>query len=68
MRRTNKYSGPRANAVSWADAKAERPEDKPPQRDLEADAAVVWIARVTPLPMPVARVMALLASLGRAFQ
>ncbi len=64
----NENPAPRANAESRADSKTERNNDKPSPIDLEADAAAVWFARIIPAPAPVARILAALASLARAFQ
>jgi hypothetical protein len=55
---------PRANAESRADSKTERNNDKPSAIDLKADAAAVWFAHLILMP---ARILAVLASLGRAF-
>jgi hypothetical protein len=59
---------PRANAGSRADSKTERNNDKRSAIDLNADAAAVWLAARFPMPAALARVLATLASFGRAFR
>jgi hypothetical protein len=53
----------RADAESRVYSKTERNNDKPSAIDLEADTAAILF----PLPAPVARILAALASLRRAF-
>jgi hypothetical protein len=47
---------------------AERAQNMPLPIDWDADAAAGWLARRFSMPKALARVLAALASLGRAFQ
>jgi hypothetical protein len=59
---------PRANAGSRANSNFKCNHDKAFPLDWEAEAAVVWLAARFPMPAALARVLATLASLGRAFR
>ena len=56
-----------ANAGSRVNSKAQQRQIIASAVNWEADPAAIWFARRFALPGPVARVLALLASLGRAF-
>jgi hypothetical protein len=63
----NKSPTPRANAGSRANSKAQQHQIIASAVDWEADPATIWFARRFPLSTRLARVLAALASLGRAF-
>jgi hypothetical protein len=65
---TEKSPAPRANAGSRANSKVQQHQTIASAVDWEADSAAVWFARRFPMPTMLARVLAALASLGRAFQ
>jgi hypothetical protein len=65
---TNENPAPRANAGNRANSKTEQGHNRPSGIDWEADAAAVWLARCFPMPAALARLVAALASLGRAFR
>ena len=62
----SKSQAPRANAGSRANSKAQQRQIIASAVDWEADPATIWFARR--FPMSTMRVLAALASLGRAFQ
>jgi hypothetical protein len=62
-----KNPAPRCRAGDRANSKTERGQNRPSPIDWEADAAAVWIARRLHMPATLTRVLAALASLGRAF-
>jgi hypothetical protein len=64
---TEKSPVPRANA-DRANSKVQQHQTNASAVDWEADAAAIWFARHFPMPATLARVLAALASLGRAFQ
>jgi hypothetical protein len=64
----NKSPTPRASAGSRANSKAHQRPIIASAVDGEADPATIWFARRFPLSTMLARVLAALASLGRAFQ
>jgi hypothetical protein len=59
---------PRANAESRADSKIEREHRRPSTIDWEAEASADWFASRLSIPSALARILAALASLGRAFE
>jgi hypothetical protein len=63
----NKSPTPRANAESRASFKVEHHQIIAASVDWEADPAAIWFARWFALPTVLARLLAALASLGRAF-
>jgi hypothetical protein len=66
---TNENPAPRANAGNRANSKVEQTHASASAVDWEADAVAIWFARHFPMmPATLARVLAALASLGRAFQ
>jgi hypothetical protein len=64
----SKSPAPRANAGSWANSKAQQQQIIAASVDREADPAALWFARWFALPTVLARLLAALASLGRALQ
>ena len=64
---TEKNPAPRANVGSRANFKVEHHQTIASSVDWEADPAAIWFARRFALPTMLARVLAALASLGRAF-
>ena len=64
----NKNPAPRANAGSRTNSKVQQQQIIASAVDWEADPAAIWFARRFPMPARLARVLAALASLGRAFQ
>lgn len=64
----NKNPAPRANAGNWANSKVEQHQIIASPVDWKADAAAGWLARRIPMSTMLARILAALASLGRAFQ
>ena len=65
---TPKSPAPRANAGSRANSKTKELNHKPSAIDLEPDAAAIWFAARLSIPSALARLVAALASLGRAVQ
>jgi hypothetical protein len=65
---TNKKPGPRANAGNRANPKVGQGHIRASAVDWEADPAAIWFARWFALPTVLARLLAALASLGRALQ
>ena len=66
---TNKNPAPRANAGIRANSQVQQTQTSASAVDWEADPAAIWFARQFPMmPAMLARVLAALASLGRAFQ
>jgi hypothetical protein len=65
---TKNIPAPRANAGSRANSKVQQHQIIASAVDWEADPAAIWFARRFPMPARLARVLAALASLGRAFQ
>jgi hypothetical protein len=63
----NKNPAPRANAGNRANSKVEQQQIIASSVDWEADPAAIWFARWFALPTVLARLLAALASLGRAF-
>jgi hypothetical protein len=60
---------PRANAGSRANSKVhDKSQFIASAIDREANPAVIWLAMRFPIPTMFARILAALASLGRAFQ
>jgi len=66
--KANECPDPRWRAGSRANSKTERAQNRPSPTNLEADPAAVWFAARIPVPSALARVLAALASLARAFQ
>jgi hypothetical protein len=64
--KANENPAPRANPGSRAHSK--RNHHKAFALDWEAEAAAVWLAARFPMPAALARVLATLASFGRAFR
>jgi hypothetical protein len=64
----NKNPAPRANAGSRANSKSERTQNRASASVCEADTAAVWFSARLATPSAFARVLAALASLGRALQ
>ena len=64
----SKNLAPRANAGSRAKSKVQRHQTIVSAVDWEADPAAIWFARRFALPTVLARLLAALASLGRALQ
>ena len=65
----NKSPTPRANAGIRANSQVQQTQTSASAIDWEADAVAIWLARHFPMmPATLARVLAALASLGRAFQ
>jgi hypothetical protein len=64
----SKRQAPRANAGSRANSKAQQHQIIASAVDWEPDPATIWFARRFPMSTMLARVLAALASLGRAFQ
>jgi hypothetical protein len=65
---TPKSPAPSANAGSRANPKTKESDHKPSAIDLEPDAAAIWFAARLSIPSALARLVAALASLGRAVQ
>ena len=65
---TNEKRPPRVNARSRANSKVEQQQIIASSVDWEADPAAIWFARWFALPTVLARLLAALASLGRALQ
>ena len=65
---TKENPAPRANAGSRANSKVEQQKIIAPSVDWEAAPAAIWFARRFPMPTVLARVLAALASFGRALQ
>ena len=65
---TNENPAPRANAGNRANSKVEQHQIIASPVDWKADAAAGWLASHLAVPEALARVLAALASLGRAFQ
>jgi hypothetical protein len=65
---TEKSPTPRANAESRAKSKVQQHQTIVPAVNWEADPAAIWFARRFALPTALARLLAALASLGRALQ
>jgi hypothetical protein len=63
-----KNPAPRASAGNRANSKVEQQQIIASSVDWEADPATIWFARRFPMSTILARVLAALASLGRAFQ
>ena len=59
---------PRPNSEDLANSKAQQRQTIASFVDWEADPAAIWFARRFLMPTMLARVLAALASLGRAFQ
>lgn len=66
--RTNENPAPRANAGSRANSQVQQPQTSSSSFDWEADPAAIWFARRFALPTVLTRLLAALASLGRALQ
>jgi hypothetical protein len=66
--KTNENPAPRANAGSRGNSSFEHNHDKAFALDWEAEAAAVWLAERFSIPAALARVLAALASFGRAFR
>jgi hypothetical protein len=64
---TNEKRPPRVNAGSRANSKVEQQQIIASSVDWEADPAAIWFARWFALPTVLVRLLAALASLGRAF-
>jgi hypothetical protein len=65
---TENSPAPRANAGSRANSKAQQHQIIVSAVDRVADPAAISFARQFPMPAMLARLLAALASLGRAFQ
>jgi hypothetical protein len=66
--KANENPAPRANAGSRGHSNFKRNHNKAFALDWEAEAAAVWLAARFPMPAALARVLATLASFGRAFR
>ena len=64
----SKSQAPRANAGGRVNSKAQQQQIIAASVDWEADPAAIWFARRFALPTVLARLLAALASLGRALQ
>ena len=64
---TNEKRPPHVNAGSRANSKVQQQQIIASSVDWEADPAAIWFARWFALPTVLARLLAALASLGRAF-
>jgi hypothetical protein len=58
----------RAEADRRSSSRTELTQDTSAASDLEGDAATVWLGAWLPLPVACARLLAALASIGRAFR
>lgn len=64
---TRKFPAPRWRVDDRASSEIERASVTPSPIELEAQAAASWLARIIPLPAPVARILGALAAFARAF-
>jgi hypothetical protein len=67
--KTNENPAPRGNTGNRANSQVQQTQTSASAVDWEADAVAIWFARHFPMmPATLARVLAALASLGRAFE
>ena len=66
--KTKENPAPRGNAGNRANPKVGQGHIRASAVDWEADPAAIWFARRFPMPTVLARVLAALASFGRALQ
>ena len=64
----NESPAPRGNAEGRANRKTERADNRRYVSDWEADAVALWLTRRFAMPAALARILAALASLARAFR